>query len=125
MRASLSILMVGAALAGAASCDEVSFPTPAAEEFQATLAGANESPPVASTASAAAMPAPISMFRLFMTAATSYTVVDASRIGPCMSQRSHCTMVLRTGRFDRHHRAIAVGAGLCCDPCLPTPRSRP
>lgn len=55
MRASLSILMAGAALAGVASCDEVSFPTPAAEEFQAALAGANETPPVTSTASGMAV----------------------------------------------------------------------
>ena len=55
MRASLVVLMVGAALAGVASCDEASFPTPAAEEFQATLAGANETPPVTSTASGLAV----------------------------------------------------------------------
>ena len=55
MRAILLILMGGAALAGVASCDEVSFPTPAAEEFQAALAGANETPPVNSTASGLAV----------------------------------------------------------------------
>lgn len=55
MRASFFVLIVGAALAGVASCDEVSFPTPTAEEFQAALAGANEVPPVSSTASGSAV----------------------------------------------------------------------
>lgn len=55
MRASLSILIAGAALAGVASCDEVSFPTLAPEEFQAVLAGANEVPPVSSSASGMAV----------------------------------------------------------------------
>ena len=55
MRARLSTLMVAAALAGVASCDEVSFPTAPTEDFQATLAGANETPPVTSTASGLAV----------------------------------------------------------------------
>lgn len=39
-------------VAAAAACDEVAFPTPEPqEEFQATLSGANESPPVTTAAS--------------------------------------------------------------------------
>lgn len=49
----LVALMAVGAVAGVASCDKVTFPTPAPdEEFQAALTGANEVPPVTTTASA-------------------------------------------------------------------------
>lgn len=52
-RGSVCALMV-LSLAGLAACDEVSFSTLAGEEFQATLSGANEVPPVTTTATGTA-----------------------------------------------------------------------
>ncbi len=51
----LCSLMAAAALAGVVACGEVSFPVVPAEEFTATLAGANEVPAVTTTATGTAV----------------------------------------------------------------------
>jgi len=52
---SLCALIGASMLVGVAGCDEVSFPTPVAEEFQAVLSGANEVPAVTTGATGTAL----------------------------------------------------------------------
>lgn len=52
---SLCGLIVAGVVMGVAGCDEVSFPTPDAEEFQAVLSGANEVPAVTTSATGTAV----------------------------------------------------------------------
>ena len=54
VRTLLGVIAV-AAMGGVAACEEVAFPGLTPEEFQAALAGANEVPPVTSTASGTAL----------------------------------------------------------------------